>query len=50
VAGQAFTDLDAPLQRLTTPDLPIPYNIGMKDAVIPGVDRIRQKMDEMLAW
>jgi 2-oxoisovalerate dehydrogenase E1 component len=50
VAGQAFTDLDAPPERLATPDLLIPYNLGMMEAVLPSVERIRAKMAEMLAY
>jgi 2-oxoisovalerate dehydrogenase E1 component len=50
IASQAFTDLDAPLERLTTPDIPIPYNLGLMDAVIPSVERIRAKMSQLLAY
>jgi 2-oxoisovalerate dehydrogenase E1 component len=50
IASQAFTDLDAPLERLTTPDVPIPYNLGLMEAVIPSTDRIRAKMGQLLAY
>ncbi|MFO7624886.1 MAG: transketolase C-terminal domain-containing protein, partial [Anaerolineales bacterium] len=50
IASQAFTDLDAPLERLTTPDIPIPYNQGLMQAVIPSTDRIRVKMGQLLAF
>jgi 2-oxoisovalerate dehydrogenase E1 component len=50
IASQAFTDLDAPPERLTTPDVLIPYNLGLKDAVLPGVKQIRQKMSELLSY
>jgi 2-oxoisovalerate dehydrogenase E1 component len=50
LASQAFTDLDAPLERLTTPDLPIPYNLGLMEAVIPSVEQIRAKMAQLLAY
>jgi 2-oxoisovalerate dehydrogenase E1 component len=50
IANQAFTDLDAPLERLTTPDVPIPYNLGLMEAVIPSTDRIRAKMGQLLAY
>ncbi len=45
---QAFTDLDAPPARLATPDVPIPYNLGLMEAVLPSVERIREKMDALL--
>lgn len=48
IASEAFTDLDAPLERLTTPDCPIPYNVGMMEAILPSMERIRAKMQGML--
>jgi 2-oxoisovalerate dehydrogenase E1 component len=50
IAQEAFTYLDAPLQRLATPDIPIPYNIPLMEAVLPSIERIRRKMDELLAY
>jgi 2-oxoisovalerate dehydrogenase E1 component len=50
VTAEAFTYLDAPIQRLTTPDVPIPFNIRMMEAVIPSVERIREKVMEILAY
>jgi 2-oxoisovalerate dehydrogenase E1 component len=48
IASEAFTDLDAPIERLTTPNCPIPYNVGMMEAVLPSVEPIRIKMQELL--
>ncbi|MEW5872139.1 MAG: thiamine pyrophosphate-dependent enzyme [Chloroflexota bacterium] len=48
IADQAFTDLDAPLQRLAVPDVPIPYNLAMMDAILPTVERIRSHMQALL--
>jgi 2-oxoisovalerate dehydrogenase E1 component len=50
IASQAFTDLDAPVERLATPDIPIPYNIGLMEVALPSVERIRQKMEALLAF
>jgi 2-oxoisovalerate dehydrogenase E1 component len=50
ISSEAFEWLDAPLQRLATPDSPIPYNIPMMNAVVPGMQEIRQKMDWLLAY
>jgi len=50
VASECFSDLDAPIARLATPDMPIPYNMGLMEAVIPSVEKIRGKMTELLAY
>ena len=41
VAEEGLGDLDA-IQRLTTPDHPIPYSPPLEDAFIPGADAIAQ--------
>jgi 2-oxoisovalerate dehydrogenase E1 component len=46
----AFSALDAPIMRLATPDVPIPYNIGLMEAVIPTIDRIRESIDTLLRY
>ncbi len=50
IAAEAFTDLDAPIERLATPDVLIPYNIPMMDAVLPSVERIRAKITALLEY
>jgi 2-oxoisovalerate dehydrogenase E1 component len=50
IAAEAFTDLDAPIMRLATPDIPIPYNINMMNAILPAVDTIKEKIAELLAF
>jgi 2-oxoisovalerate dehydrogenase E1 component len=50
IVAEAFLDLDAPVQRLATPATPIPFNPGLKDALVPTVERIRQQMAELLAF
>ncbi len=47
---QAFHSLDAPIKRIATPDIPIPYNIRMMNAVIPGVERIRAGIKSLLSY
>ncbi len=49
-AEELFTDLDAPVVRVTTPDVPIPYNIRSMEAVIPSVAVLRSKMEGLLNW
>jgi 2-oxoisovalerate dehydrogenase E1 component len=50
VASQAFTDLDGPPERLTMPDVPVPFNTGLMRALMPGEESIRIKMGELLAF
>ncbi|HNT23805.1 MAG TPA: thiamine pyrophosphate-dependent enzyme [Anaerolineales bacterium] len=50
IAEQAFNHLDAPIARLATPDVPIPYNIPMMDAVLPTAARIQERIQTLLAY
>ncbi|HLB49490.1 MAG TPA: transketolase C-terminal domain-containing protein, partial [Anaerolineales bacterium] len=47
-ASECFADLDAPIERLATPDCPIPYNARMMESVMPSVESIRAKMQKLL--
>ena len=48
VAQEAFFNLDAPIQRFAIPDVPVPHNFGLMDAVVPTVESIAKKMTEVL--
>jgi 2-oxoisovalerate dehydrogenase E1 component len=50
LSKEAFSWLDAPIQRLTMPDIPVPHNVGLMNAVLPGVDSITQKMEELVRY
>ncbi|MFY9352512.1 transketolase C-terminal domain-containing protein [Sphingobium sp.] len=50
VADEAFMDLDAPVARLTMPDIPSPHNPVLLDWAVPSVDRIRAKIDELVGF
>lgn len=50
VAEEAFMDLDAPVARLTMPDIPSPHNPVLLDSAVPSVERIRAKIDELVAF
>ena len=50
VAEEAFMDLDAPVTRLTMPDVPSPHNPVLLDWAVPSVARIRTKIDDLLAF
>ncbi len=47
---KAFFDLDAPIARLAVPDVPIPYNVSLMNAVVPTTERIAGRLDELLAF
>ncbi|WP_425409769.1 alpha-ketoacid dehydrogenase subunit alpha/beta [Hyphococcus sp.] len=47
VADEAFLDLDAPVSRLTMPDVPSPHNPALLNAVVPDAGRIASKIDEL---
>lgn len=40
IMDHAFDDLDAPVERVATRDMPIPFSESLESAVIPSVDRI----------
>jgi 2-oxoisovalerate dehydrogenase E1 component len=50
ISNQAFNFLDAPLERLAPPDIPIPYNIAMMDWVLPSVEKIQEKIQALLKF
>ena len=50
LAQEAFLDLDGPIQRLTAPAVPIPFNTSLMDAVVPTIDSIRDHMRELLEF
>ena len=50
VADEAFMDLDAPVSRLTMPDIPSPHNPVLLDWAVPSVERIRAKIDELVGF
>lgn len=50
VAQDAFAYLDAPVSRITTPDALIPYNIALMNTIIPSVEALRTRIEELLKW
>jgi len=44
---EAFFDLDAPIDRVTTPDVPSPHSPLLLESVVPSVARIAQAMREL---
>jgi 2-oxoisovalerate dehydrogenase E1 component len=47
---EAFFSLDAPIERITTPDVLIPYNVDLMNAVLPGIDQIAAKIRELVEF
>jgi pyruvate/2-oxoglutarate/acetoin dehydrogenase E1 component len=50
IAEKAFEDLDGPVVRVATPDVPIPFSPPLEAAVLPGVDRVREACRDLLAY
>jgi 2-oxoisovalerate dehydrogenase E1 component len=50
ITQEAFEYLDAPVERLATPDVPIPYNVGLMNAVLPGAEEIAAAIEKILAF
>ncbi|MEM8923871.1 MAG: thiamine pyrophosphate-dependent enzyme [Actinomycetota bacterium] len=50
VGERCFTSLDAPLSRLTMPDIPSPHNPVLLDAAVPNVADIEAKIDELITF
>jgi 2-oxoisovalerate dehydrogenase E1 component len=48
LAKEAFWFLDAPVDRLAVEDVPMPYHPVLLEAVLPGVDRIAERLDSLL--
>ncbi len=49
IAKEAFWELDAPVERLTMPDIPSPHNPELLAATTPSVERIAAKMADIIA-
>jgi 2-oxoisovalerate dehydrogenase E1 component len=50
MADEAFLDLDAPVSRLTMPDVPSPHNPILLDAVVPSTQAIAARIAELVAF
>jgi pyruvate/2-oxoglutarate/acetoin dehydrogenase E1 component len=50
VAEQAFEDLDAPVARLTAPNVPIPFSPPLEQRVLPGLDDMKEACRELIAY
>jgi 2-oxoisovalerate dehydrogenase E1 component len=50
VADEAFLDLDAPVARVTMPDIPSPHHPKLLDFVLPSVADIRAEIDRLVEF
>lgn len=50
VAEEAFLDLDAPVVRLTMPDIPSPHHPALLDAAVPNVAAIQARIDALIGY
>jgi len=50
IAERAFEDLDGPVVRVATPDVPIPFSPPLEAAVLPSVDRVKEAVRELLEY
>jgi 2-oxoisovalerate dehydrogenase E1 component len=50
VADEAFLDLDAPVARVTMPDIPSPHHPKLMEAALPSVASIRAEIDRLVGF
>src|SRR5436305_2896558 len=50
IAERAFEDLDGPIVRVASPDIPIPFSPPLEAAVLPSVDRVREACRDLLEY
>jgi len=50
IADKGFEDLDGPIRRVATPDVPIPFSPPLEQAVLPSVDKVREAARELLEY
>jgi pyruvate/2-oxoglutarate/acetoin dehydrogenase E1 component len=50
IAERAFEDLDGPVLRVASPDVPIPFSPPLEAAVLPSVERVREACRQLLEY
>ncbi len=50
IAERAWEDLDGPVVRVATPDVPIPFSPPLEQAVLPQVDDVREACRELIEY
>ena len=47
LAKEAFFNLDAPIERLTMPDIPSPHSPVLLEAAVPSAERIMRTLQQL---
>jgi len=50
ITEHAFEHLDAPVKRLTAPDVPIPFSPPLEQAVLPQPGDMKEALNELLSY
>jgi len=50
IAERGFEELDGPVVRVATPNVPIPFSPPLEQAILPSVERVREACRELLAY
>jgi pyruvate/2-oxoglutarate/acetoin dehydrogenase E1 component len=50
IAERGFEDLDGPVRRVATPDVPIPFSPPLEQALLPSVERVKEAARELLEY
>ncbi len=50
IAERGWEDLDGPVVRVATPDVPIPFSPPLEQAVLPQVDDVKEAVRELLEY
>ena len=50
VAERGFEELDGPVVRVATPNVPIPFSPPLEQAVLPSVDRVKEACVELVEY
>ncbi len=50
IAERGFEDLDGPVVRVASPDVPIPFSPPLEQAVLPQVDQVKEACRELLEY
>jgi pyruvate/2-oxoglutarate/acetoin dehydrogenase E1 component len=50
IAERGFEDLDGPIVRVASPDIPIPFSPPLEAVVLPSVDRVREACRDLLEY
>jgi pyruvate/2-oxoglutarate/acetoin dehydrogenase E1 component len=50
IAERGFEDLDGPIVRVSTPDVPIAFSPPLEQALLPSIARVKEACVELLAY